>query len=55
MLARKIQNVESVGAPTVVACDAGCITNIEGGLHRKGLPQRVVHIAEVLSQAGSDG
>ncbi len=55
MLARKIQNIESAGAPTVVACDAGCITNIEGGLHRKGLPQRVVHIAEVLSQAGSDG
>ncbi len=53
MLARKIQNIESTGAPTVVACDAGCITNIQGGLRRKGWPQRVVHIAEVLSQAGS--
>jgi L-lactate dehydrogenase complex protein LldE len=48
MLARKIANIESTGAPLVVACDAGCITNINGGLHRQGKSQRAVHIAEIL-------
>ena len=35
-------NIEASGAPVVVACDAGCLTNINGGLHRRGKPQRVV-------------
>ena len=50
ILDRKIQNIESSGAPIIVSCDAGCITNINGGLHRKQKPQRVVHIAEILAQ-----
>jgi L-lactate dehydrogenase complex protein LldE len=48
MLERKIQNIQSTGADLIVSCDAGCITNINGGLQRKKLSQRVVHIAEVL-------
>jgi L-lactate dehydrogenase complex protein LldE len=48
MLERKINNIEASGAPVVVACDSGCLTNINGGLHRRGKPQRVVYIAEVL-------
>lgn len=48
MLERKIHNIEASGAPVVVACDSGCVTNINGGLHRRGKPQRVVHIAEIL-------
>jgi len=51
MLERKIGNIEASRAPVVVACDAGCITNINGGLHRLGKPQRVVHIAEILAQS----
>jgi hypothetical protein len=27
--------------------------HIQGGLHRNKMPQRVVHIAEVLNHAGS--
>ena len=50
MLERKINNIEASRAPLVVACDAGCITNINGGLHRLGKPQRVAHIAEILAQ-----
>jgi L-lactate dehydrogenase complex protein LldE len=50
MMDRKLANIESTGAEVVVACDAGCITNINGGLHRQGKPQRVVHIAEILDQ-----
>jgi hypothetical protein len=34
----------------VVSCDAGCITHINGGLHRAGRPQRAVHIAEILDK-----
>ncbi len=49
MLQRKITNIENTGAPVVVACDAGCITHINGGLHRLGKHQRAVHIAEILN------
>ncbi len=50
MLDRKIANIEASGVPIVVSCDAGCLTNINGGLHRRGKPQRVVHIADVLDK-----
>jgi L-lactate dehydrogenase complex protein LldE len=50
MLERKLANIESSGAGVVVSCDAGCITNINGGLHRQGKPQRSLHIAEILSK-----
>jgi L-lactate dehydrogenase complex protein LldE len=53
MLRRKIANVEATGAPWVVACDAGCITNINGGLRRAGKAQRAVHIAEILVKRGA--
>jgi L-lactate dehydrogenase complex protein LldE len=52
MLDRKLANVEAAGAPLVVACDAGCITNIQGGLSRLGRPQKAIHIADIL--AGTD-
>jgi L-lactate dehydrogenase complex protein LldE len=48
MLQRKLENIEATGAQIIVACDAGCITNINGGLHRCGKSQRAVHIAQVL-------
>jgi L-lactate dehydrogenase complex protein LldE len=51
MLERKIQNLESVGAKAVVACDAGCITNINGGLHRRHKPACAIHIAEILDRS----
>ncbi|MBN1538273.1 MAG: (Fe-S)-binding protein [Anaerolineales bacterium] len=49
MLERKIANIEASGAPLIVCGDAGCITNINGGLHRRGKPQRMLHIAQVLA------
>jgi L-lactate dehydrogenase complex protein LldE len=49
MLRRKIDSIESSQAPVVISCDAGCLTHINGGLHRQGKPQRAVHIAEVLA------
>jgi L-lactate dehydrogenase complex protein LldE len=49
-LQRKITNIEITQAPVVVACDAGCITHINGGLHRLGKYPRAMHIAEILNQ-----
>jgi L-lactate dehydrogenase complex protein LldE len=48
MLERKIANIEASQSPVVVACDAGCITHINGGLHRQGKTQRARYIAEIL-------
>jgi L-lactate dehydrogenase complex protein LldE len=50
MLQRKIANIDASRAPVIVACDAGCITHINGGLHRQRKSQRAVHIAEVLDK-----
>ncbi len=50
MLERKIANLEASGASIVVACDAGCVTNINGGLHRHRKTQRAAHIAEILEK-----
>lgn len=50
MLKRKIRNLETTECPTLVVCDAGCLMHIQGGLHRNKMPQRVVHIAEVLAR-----
>jgi L-lactate dehydrogenase complex protein LldE len=55
MVERKIANLESTGASAVVACDAGCITNINGALHRRGKPPRAVHIAEILDNVSKIG
>jgi Fe-S oxidoreductase len=33
----------------VVACDAGCLMNIGGGLQRAGSPIRAMHLIEVLA------
>ena len=48
MLERKIANIEDSRADWVVSCDAGCITNINGGLKRLGKPPRAIHIAQLL-------
>ena len=50
MLERKIANIETSKASIVVSCDAGCVTNINGGLHRRHKVQRAVHIAEILDK-----
>jgi L-lactate dehydrogenase complex protein LldE len=49
MLKRKVANLETTAAPTLVVGDAGCLMHIQGGLHRQGKSQRVVHLAEVLN------
>jgi L-lactate dehydrogenase complex protein LldE len=49
MLGRKIQHILETGAAAVVACDAGCLLQIEGGLRRHAANVRTLHLAEVLA------
>jgi L-lactate dehydrogenase complex protein LldE len=51
MLERKIAHIEASGADCVISCDSGCMTNINGGMRRKGKVPRVVHIAQILEKA----
>jgi L-lactate dehydrogenase complex protein LldE len=49
MMEAKVQAIESTGADVVVACDAGCLMNIAGGLRKAGSPVRAMHLIEVLT------
>jgi L-lactate dehydrogenase complex protein LldE len=48
ILERKLANLEASGARCLVACDAGCLMQIRGGLLRRNSPLRALHLAEVL-------
>jgi L-lactate dehydrogenase complex protein LldE len=48
ILDRKLANLEASGARCLVACDAGCLMQIRGGLARRRSPLRALHLAEVL-------
>ena len=48
ILDKKLANVEASGAACVVACDAGCLMQMRGGLSRRGSRVRALHLAEVL-------
>jgi L-lactate dehydrogenase complex protein LldE len=48
VLDRKLGNVEATGARRVVACDAGCLLQMSGGLSRRRSAVRAVHLAEIL-------
>lgn len=49
LLEDKVANIVRTGADTVVGCDIGCLMNIEGMLHRKNIPVRAMHIAQLLA------
>jgi L-lactate dehydrogenase complex protein LldE len=49
ILDKKLTSIEATGADCVVACDAGCLMQIGGGLARRGSRVRAVHLAEVLA------
>jgi L-lactate dehydrogenase complex protein LldE len=55
MLERKLAAVEASGADRLVSCDLGCLLHLGGGLHRRGSPVRVQHLAQFLDEAhGTD-
>jgi len=49
MLDEKLEAIAGSGADTVCACDSSCLMHIGGGLRRRGLPVRPVHLAEILA------
>ena len=50
MLDEKIEGIQAADADVIVTGDASCLTQMNGGLQRKNVPRRVVHIADLLAQ-----
>jgi L-lactate dehydrogenase complex protein LldE len=48
MVRDKVDCVLQSDAELLVSTDTGCLMNIGGALHRRGLPVRHMHIAELL-------
>ena len=49
ILGKKLDNVERTGADCVVACDAGCLMQMGGGLSRRRSRVRALHLAQILA------
>jgi L-lactate dehydrogenase complex protein LldE len=54
ILDKKLAGVEATGAGCVVACDAGCLMQLRGGLSRRGSRVRALHLAEVLADGAEE-
>ena len=52
ILDKKLANVEATRADCVVACDAGCLMQLAGGLSRRRSSVRAIHLAELLAGNG---
>jgi L-lactate dehydrogenase complex protein LldE len=53
ILDKKLDNVERTGADCLVACDAGCLMQMGGGLSRRNSRVRALHLAQVLAGDGA--
>ena len=49
ILRRKLENVASTGAKTLVTDNPGCILHLRGGIDASGLDVQVMHLAEVMA------
>ena len=49
ILDKKLDNVEGTGADVLVACDAGCLMQMGGGLSRRKSRVRALHLAQLLA------
>lgn len=54
MMLQKVANIAAAGVEAVVACDAGCLMNIGGGLRKAGSPVKAMHLIEILAEVGSE-
>jgi L-lactate dehydrogenase complex protein LldE len=52
ILDKKLKNVEATRAACVVACDAGCLMQMGGGLRRRGSRVSALHLAELIDGGG---
>ena len=53
MLDEKITHIRNTGADAVVACDVTCLMHIGGGLEKRNMPVRPLHLAELLDKGMS--
>ena len=53
ILDKKLANAEGTGVDCLVACDAGCLMQMGGGLSRRGSRLRAMHLAQVLAGEGT--
>ena len=53
ILDKKLANAESTGVDCLVACDAGCLMQMGGGLSRRGSRVRAMHLAQILAGEGT--
>lgn len=51
MMNEKLDNVAASGAEMLVASDAGCLMHLDGGMRKRGMKVRALHLAEVLDRA----
>ena len=51
MLADKVRDVADTGADAVVACDSTCLMQIGGGLEKRGMAAKALHVAQLLDEA----
>ena len=49
MARTKMQSIVETGADTVISIDSSCLMQLQGVIHRAGLPIRTMHLAEVLA------
>ncbi len=49
MLDEKLAAIVASGADGICACDSSCLMHIGGGLRRRGLAVRPLHLAEILA------
>ena len=48
MLEDKLNNIVASGAQVVVACDMSCLMHIGGGLSRRGIDVKPMHLAQLV-------
>ncbi len=51
MLSDKLDSLAASGARLVISNEGACTLQLEGGAHRRGLPLRFRHIAELLAES----
>ncbi|MBI3975137.1 MAG: (Fe-S)-binding protein [Armatimonadetes bacterium] len=49
MLDAKIEAIRRSGAQVVTGTDVSCLMHLDGGLRRRGLPVRALHLAQILA------
>ena len=54
LLNRKVDNIKTTEAETVVMGNPGCLMQIRSGLQQQGLPIKAVHTVDLLAEAYED-